>query len=825
MAIPSRELVSKELMALLISAAKQFPKLKGKEEYVIYGPSEQEYASFKNPKYFEHRGRKWDWQGLLGQKVPRFDNRIISKCRLIPRLNVCKADKMLNKEVSFLLSLKNMRYTLDNVTSKSLTCEQIKSLCEKYKGNISTKEKKTNKALINSREWKKYVQSLGGDINPDQIEIPQPKSSGRSSFCKPGLNVLKELILSGKSPHDYHSKLVKSNKNTDPLKGLVEDDYEFLSAMPKDWDSISIPDEREFDKELNKEEALCKIDKIISSISNRIVRHRLLILKEKLKELSEKYGEPGKIVFEIAREDFAGKTKYIKFQNDNKKEKEEAENILEKYNINITRENILRARLYKQQKWEDIYDTSEKRKIVISRLSEDYQIDHIVPRSRGGSDSLANMVLTKASLNGDKGDKTPYEWFHEKRSKDWDFYVKNVKEIFGSDRKYKRKIELLISDKASELDSRKTDLQATSYIEKAAQRLASLYFNWGMNTKGDRKRILFFTGGETASVRSSLGLNRILFPNLTDEEYKDLNQKVKKNRENDRHHALDALVLSVLPEIKLNFKKVEKKPDFFNKEFCEREINNVYPRIIKQTTPKLRETIYGLRYRLEKNKKTDKFEKAYYFVSHFDSSINNFKHLEGEKTRKKVENIFDLGIKEDFLKEISKKDLTQEKWEGFLREYTDNYTKIKKIAVIDSKRFEESEIFNSDGTMKSIIGEYGHEGAIKGQWIKGKESHQGQIVYKDEKNKWKVVPIYVFESVYLKIKEYEKKCKNIKFFRSGQLVELKKDSQGIKAGIYKLRTIITGGGTAKIEDMSNNKTFSKSIGTLIEQNGMTIYER
>jgi len=56
------------------------------------------------------------------------------------------------------------------------------------------------------------------------------------------------------------------------------------------------------------------------------------------------------------------------------------------------------------------------------------------------------------------------------------------------------------------------------------------------------------------------------------------------------------------------------------------------------------------------------------------------------------------------------------------------------------------------------------------------------------------------------------------------LVELRKDSQDIKSGIYKLRTIIVNGNT-KIEDISNNETFFKNIGALIEQNGMIIYEK
>ncbi|MDR1720925.1 MAG: hypothetical protein LBR09_00800, partial [Endomicrobium sp.] len=461
-----------------------------------------------------------------------------------------------------------------------------------------------------------------------------------------------------------------------------------------------------------------------------------------------------------------------------------------------------------------------------------YEIDHIVPRSRGGSDSLVNMVLTKRKFNQDKGELTPYEWFHKKRSQDWDCYVKNVSEVFGSDKKYKKTIDLfasysnksrkysdkkykktidlLISDKTS--DSRKTSLQATSYMEKTAQRLACLYFKWGMNTEGDKKKVLFFTGGKTADVRESLELDKILFANPTD----DIEQK-GKNRQNDRHHALDALVLSVLPEIRFNFKKIERKPDFFNKEFCAKEINKVYPERIKYVKPKLRETIYGLRYRFEKNEKTGKFEKIYYFISRFNSSIANFESL--ESARKEVENIFDLKIKRDFKEKLYEKNLTEEKWKEFLKGYTDDYKKIKKIAKVDSKGFRSSEI----GEIKDVISNYGHKGAIKGQWIRDEESHQGQIVYKDEKGKWKVAPVYVFESLYKKCKEYKNKYKEVKFFRSGQLVELRRDYEGIKSGIYELKTVRLDGNT-KIKNIHNQEECSKNIGYFIEGNGMTEYK-
>ena len=273
----------------------------------------------------------------------------------------------------------------------------------------------------------------------------------------------------------------------------------------------------------------------------------------------------------------------------------------------------------------------------------------------------------------------------------------------------------------------------------------------------------------------------------------------------------------------LKAKIVEEKPEYFDREYCKAEISKVIPKTIKQVKPKLRETIYALRYRIEEGKK------CYYFVSRFYSSVENFRLLEGEKktdkcAKKNVKKIFDLKIQKDFQNELNKEGLTQEKWEKFLNEYTVERKRIKKISMIDSKCFDESEVFNPDATLKEVIGEYGHKGAMKGQWIKGKESHQGQIVYKDEKEKWKVVPVYVFESIYNKCREYKNKYINIRFFKSGQLVELKKDYNDIKSGIYTLRTLRSDG-WCELENINDQSKIGQSIGTFIEQCGMEVYKK
>ena len=116
-----RNAVIAEFRALVNAAAKQYPKLKGKADFIMFGKAEEAYASYKpelRRKFGLRRGADSDWTAL-GQKTPRFDNRIIGKCKLIPRLNVCKIkplkeckteDDFLPHTITLALKLLNLRF-------------------------------------------------------------------------------------------------------------------------------------------------------------------------------------------------------------------------------------------------------------------------------------------------------------------------------------------------------------------------------------------------------------------------------------------------------------------------------------------------------------------------------------------------------------------------------------------------------------------------------------------------------------------------------------------------------------------------------------------
>ncbi len=324
-AVAPRNLVEKEIKHLLENAAKLFPKLKGRENYVMYGETETPFASVNAPnKWSGVRGSEIEGQGVLGQKTPRFDNRAVNKCCLISRLNVCKADVSLNREVRFLLALKNMRYSYGGKPDCALEPLQIKELYDGFINNAWPKEfpeEKVKKGIsdpahawraylypkgewklqyhITVSQWRKWVGSrLHCEVNPAHSSISAPKVGGRSSYCRPALQLVKELMLSGQNPVDFYLDKIKLVSNTDHRKGLVKEDFEFVKEMGSSWYGIHIPDNRLKDaREMeNPADRFARIQEIINDVRNPVVRHRLRYLVGRLQSLKTSFGEPERIM-------------------------------------------------------------------------------------------------------------------------------------------------------------------------------------------------------------------------------------------------------------------------------------------------------------------------------------------------------------------------------------------------------------------------------------------------------------------------------------------------------------------------------------------------
>ena len=226
---------------------------------------------------------------------------------------------------------------------------------------------------------------------------------------------------------------------------------------------------------------------------------------------------------------------------------------LQEQNIPITEENILKYKLYEQQKYMSPYSGNP---LEVSKFDE-YQIDHIIPQSRFFDDSISNKVLVESFLNEEKSNRTAWEYITQQNSKNKiysiDAYLKNVNDnYFG-----KKKRNLLLEKIPTNFIERQ--IKDTQYISVAVKNeLAKIV--GGNNVKST-------TGEVTNFLRSRWGLKKI-FMELTEDRFKQMElwdpskQWVKKYYDKDsgknfyeiehwskrydhRHHAIDALVVAL----------------------------------------------------------------------------------------------------------------------------------------------------------------------------------------------------------------------------------------------------------------------------------------
>jgi CRISPR-associated endonuclease Csn1 len=756
--IVPRKLVEKEIRALVDAAAKHYPKLKGQADFLLYGPAEKAYASFDGKLRKKHtlkEGGANDWQGVLGQKIPRFDNRIVGKCILIPRMNVCKiktddkgeihSQSRLAAEVSFLMKLKNMRVQRGKM-AEGLNEKEIKSVFES--DDFET-------LAVTASAWKKKVCApLGAIPLPGHESVDAPKMSGRSHFCRPALDILKRLILSGIPPKEfYKGELARLNGNKNPLKGLVEDDLKFLLKMGDTWEGIYIPNLKVDALVRNSENAEEAIRMLIGSQNDPIVRHRLNLFVERLGELGEKFGEPETVVLEFVREDFMGRRarlEYHKFIKDRAAERRKFRKEAEEAGAS-ERAAGLKMELLRAQGGRCLYTAAA----LIPEELDEYVIDHIVPRAKGGPDAVVNYILTTKKANDDKLDRTPYGWLFG--SEGWDAYVNRVRERAAALRN--KKVQLLISPDAQTLVQKYTALAETAWISKLAQALLDLRFGWqNGNDKQGRKRVVVVSGGLTGRIRRKYGLNRILNPNAQSEE-----EAEKKNRSDDRHHALDAMVISYVPGWVRDTTKAGffKFPPGVTREFFEREIVEVIPQNICFEKPALAETIYGAR--------GDGENKI--VVQRTGVSFLAQKPIAPRKTkfdlayaRKQINSIRDLHIQER-LHKILESEPTEQAWNDFcqtfsLRQKNGSLGSRVKSVTVNVGATSEYKDLSKDAT---------------GAYRKALKGHKGQFVFIDATKKPRVRPVYAFESVQqvrAQLVETIGKDSIKGFFQSGCLVEI-----------------------------------------------------
>jgi CRISPR-associated protein, csn1 family len=365
-----------------------------------------------------------------------------------------------------------------------------------------------------------------------QKEVIRKKFGGTASVCEKYMVEAIEAFKRGETYGNFQARMLKERED----------------ALP----------------DIEKQKYLAPFDKKVDEelVKNTVVFKAVNETRKILNELIRKYGSPEYINIEVADDlgrSFKERAKIIKRINDNKKEKDKIANKLIELGLRKEGEvkpfDIERYRLWEEQEGKDLY-TGEV--IPVEKiLSGIYDVDHIVPFSLILDDTLQNKALVNLGVNRQqKGQQVPLGYLS---SADKEDYLKRVNTLFKKKKISIKKYKYLTlsnlygnRDLLSEWKSR--NINDTRYIT----RFLVNYLSANLLFSSGKAKNVFGVKGIITSRMRRLWLNKKTWG---DEQ---------KNRDNNLHHAADAIVIANLTPAYLEIASDKIKLDRIYKDYHKR---------------------------------------------------------------------------------------------------------------------------------------------------------------------------------------------------------------------------------------------------------------
>jgi len=270
-------------------------------------------------------------------------------------------------------------------------------------------------------------------------------------------------------------------------------------------------------------------DAKLSNLPNPVVRRSLTEVRKVVNAIVREYGKPDAVHIEMARSMRMGKQKRDEYNKNMRKReatRDMAADKIRQHGIQVTREAINRYLMWDQQNHECVY--TGKAISVAQLFGGEIDVDHILPYSRSLDDSQMNKVVCFRHANADKTNRTPYEWLAESDPNRYDQLCQRAENLPYP--KYRRFLQ-----KELDLDQFiSRQLVDTAYISKlTAEYLRCLFDN--------DHDVLGLKGQYTSELRYQWGLHEILRDDGLD----------LKNRDDHRHHAVDAIVIALTDRSRL----------------------------------------------------------------------------------------------------------------------------------------------------------------------------------------------------------------------------------------------------------------------------------
>ena len=275
-------------------------------------------------------------------------------------------------------------------------------------------------------------------------------------------------------------------------------------------------------------------EKRFGRIANPTVHIGLNQVRKVVNALLRRYGHPTEVVIEVARD--------LKQSREQRQDEQKRQASNQRRNerlraeaaavLGIATERVRHADIEKLILWEELARDPLERRCPYSghpisaraALSDEVEVEHILPFSQTLDDSLNNKTLALRLANRIKGNRTPWEARHDFAAQGWDYdgllqrasvMPKPKRERFEPDG-----LQRWLKDN----DFLARALNDTRYLSRVAREYLSLICPQATRA---------IPGQMTALLRAKFGLNDIL------------GLKGEKNRNDHRHHAVVACVIGV----------------------------------------------------------------------------------------------------------------------------------------------------------------------------------------------------------------------------------------------------------------------------------------
>lgn len=295
-------------------------------------------------------------------------------------------------------------------------------------------------------------------------------------------------------------------------KAVVDAGYIFTAKLAGDLNRLPA---------LSKEES----NQITNPVAKRAISQSIKVVNA----IIQKYGAPTRLHVECASElakSFDKRNEIIKAQDENRENNEKIITRLkdEFHVLSPTALQITKFKLYEQQDGKCLYSGKP---IDLNRLfSNEYycEIDHIIPKSRCGNDSMINKALVLNQENQEKRNQTPFEaWGNDEKR--WQSFVARIE---SNPKIFVKKRARLLAKTPPKEDWNARALNDTRYITRFLSNYFKQNLKFAEHTAG-KKVVYTPTGNITSYLRHVWHIG-------------------KKDRSNNLHHAVDATITALVTD-------------------------------------------------------------------------------------------------------------------------------------------------------------------------------------------------------------------------------------------------------------------------------------